>query len=223
VFFWFLREYPNPPHEARPHRNLGDVLRQIPEVLGGEKNFRLFLVMRSLGQAHMILVPFLAWQFRKTLGLPEAFIGHLVQAQMLGGLLGNALAGYWGDRQGAKGPLEFSRLLTFGLCSLAAWVSAPWAALGIFFLLGVVINVNNISENMFLLEVIKPEKRPILISMQSILLMPVLILFGLVSEWLFQASNDLSAQALVAGLLTLSSYWVLRSIRKLEPTSVPVV
>ena len=49
--------------------------------------------------------------------------------------------------------------------------------------------------------------------MQSLLLMPVTLGFGLASKWLFQATGDLRAQGIVAALLLLTSFLILRRIR----------
>ncbi len=219
VFFYMVREAPDPDHAARPHRSLREFLVQIPAVLAAEKNFRRFIWVRSLGQAHVIIIPFLALHFRKELGLPDNALGHFVQAQMFGGLLGNLLAGYYGDRLGARKPLLFSRLIALSLCVAVIFVSAPWAAVLCFFAIGLIININQVSENMLLLEIASPENRPALVAMQSLLLMPVTLGFGLASKWLFQATGDLRAQGLVAFMLLVTSFLILRRIRIARPSS----
>jgi len=213
VFFYMIREYPDPPHEARPHRSMREVLMNIPKVLASEKNFRLFILVRSLGQAHVIVIPFLALYFRRSMGLGDHALGYFVQAQMAGGLLGNIFAGYVGDKLGAKLPLQCSRAVALLLCVAAIFTTAPWAAIACFFLIGIVININQISENMLILELASPENRPALVAMQSILLMPVTLLFGLTSKWLFQATENVQAQGAVAAVLILVSLLILNRIR----------
>ena len=212
-FFYQIREYPDPPNTTRPHRSFRDVLAEIPAVLAKEKAFRRFMWVRSLGQAHVIVIPFLALHFRKHLGLPDNALGGFVQAQMIGGLIGNVFTGYFGDRLGSRLPLMISRCIAFSLCIAAAFVSAPWAAIACFFAIGLIININQIAENLMVLELASPENRPALLAMQSLLLMPVTLLFGLASKWLFQATDDPSAQGAVAALLILGSFLILRRIR----------
>lgn len=213
VFFSLIRELPDPPHEARPHRGPLDVLRSIPAMLTGNADFKRFLCFRALGQAHVILVPFLAIGFRARLGLPEVFLGYFVQAQMFGGVAGNLLAGLWGDRAGSHRPLSAARISGILLCAAAPFIASPGPAIACFFLLGLLINVNNTSENMLLLELSSPEQRPSLIAMQSIILVPTLLGFGLLSRWLHQYSGNLVAEAIAAGLLLCLSQLTLMRLR----------
>jgi MFS family permease len=213
VFFALIRELPDPPHEARPHRGPLDVLRSIPAMLTGNGDFKRYLAFRALGQAHVILVPFMAISFRARLGLPEVFLGYFVQAQMFGGVAGNLMAGVWGDRAGSHKPLAAARLSGIVLCAAAPFIAGPAPAIASFFLLGLLINVNNTSENMLLLELSSPEQRPSLIAMQSIILVPTLLAFGLLSRWLHQFSGNLVAEAVAAGLLLTLSHLTLMRLR----------
>lgn len=212
VCFSLLREYPDPPHEARPHRELGDVLKKIPQVLREEHIFRRYMLARALGQAHFIILPFMALHFRGVLGLPESFLGRIVQAQMLGGLLGAVIAGYLGDRKGAKLPICIARGLMLITCAATFWVSAPWQALACFFLIGMVVYMLNISEYTFVLELTTSERLPSMVAVQSLLLMPVTLGFGLLSKWLFQAGEGIAWHGLVSGLFLLVSLWLLSRI-----------
>lgn len=210
VFFFLVRELPDPPHAARPHRSLGDVLRVAPQVLREEKSFRRFLASRAFGQAHFILLPFLALEIRAKLQLPESFLGQLVVSQMIGGLLGGAIAGFWGDKSGSLGPIRLARFIVLALCLGCFWISQPWMALGAFFLVGVFVNILNISENTFVMDLVTPERLPALIAMQSLLLMPATLLFGLVSKWLHQCGPGLGWHCLATGLLVGISLLLLR-------------
>lgn len=212
-FFYQLRELPDPPDASKPKRSFGAVLREAPAVLRENHAFRRFLWVRSLGQAHFLVIPFLALHFRETMHLPQSFLGQIVQVQMLGGLAGNLIAGFWGDRSGAKKPLGLARILALALCAMASWVCYPSLALLAFFLIGVFININNISEYMFLLEIAPPEKLPTLVALQSLLFLPVTLFFGLASKWLYQITGDVSWPCLVGGLFILLSLHLLSKIQ----------
>lgn len=212
-FFYQLKELPDEePKDPKPKRSFWDVLKGAPLILRENHAFRRFLWARSLGQAHFLVIPFLALHFRDRLQLPQSFLGQIVQAQMLGGLAGNLIAGLWGDRAGAQKPLFLARALALVLCAMASWVAAPSLALLAFFLIGVFININNISEYMFLLELAPAEKLPTLVALQSLLFLPVTLLFGLASKWLYQITGDVSWPCLVGGVFVLVSMQILRKI-----------
>lgn len=213
IFFAMIRELPWPETQERPKRSMQDVFKMIPKVLREEHSFRLFMVARALGQAHVIVIPFLALQLRKRLNLEESALGSFVQAQMLGGLLGNLLTGYLGDRLGARLPLLVSRGLALGLCVIAILARSEMTAMLCFLLIGLVININQIAENLLVLELASPANRPALLAMQSIFLMPVTLAFGLLSKTLFQASGNLLAPAAIAGLFILCSFIILKKIK----------
>lgn len=212
IFFSMLRERPDPPSAARPHREFSDVLRMIPQILREEKIFRRFMIARALGQSHFILIPFLALHFRSVMKLPESFLGSIVLAQMLGGLLGSLISGVWGDRHGSKSPIVLARIIMLLLCATVFWVSSPWMALSVFFGIGMVVNILNISEYNFVLDLTTPQNQPAMVAMQSLLLMPVSLGFGLLSRWLFSWDPSLALHGLVAGLFILVSLVYLKRI-----------
>lgn len=219
LFFYKLRELPDRPRTSVIKRGFGDVLREAPSVLRKYSAFRRFLWIRSLGQAHFLVIPFLALHFRETMSLPQSFLGQIVQAQMLGGLAGNLIAGLWGDRSGARKPLCLARILALSLCAMASWISHPSLALLAFFLIGVFININNISEYMFLLEIAPPEKLPTFVALQSLLFLPVTLFFGLASKWLYQITGDVSWPSLAGGVFLLLSLYLLA---RFVPARAPV-
>jgi MFS family permease len=124
-------------HEPKPHRRgLGESLRQVPVLLRGDRRLRHYLIGSALGNSLIIVMPFLSLHALSVLGKPESFAGFLVISQMVGGILGNIVAGYLGDRFGGKVPLMTGIAMFIGLTWWAVIAGAEWEFLGVFFLLG---------------------------------------------------------------------------------------
>lgn len=108
-----MRE-PTPPSLPRQSR-VRDRMRDIPRLIGADRDFRNFLVAQGLAMASRIGAPFYALHAAATLDMSGATLGLLTLAFLGADTVSNLIWGYLGDRWGFKAPF------TIGL---ALWVAS---------------------------------------------------------------------------------------------------
>jgi MFS family permease len=196
----------------KQHPSLLSYLRLLPEVMRRDRNYRIFLVGRSVAYLSMMAGGFYivygAEKFAISGGQVGAFNAMLVGSQTVM----NLLWGMLGDRKGHKIVLAGS-VLAMALAAIAALaVPDRWVLWLVFFLQGAAFAGENVSGLNIILEFCAPEDRPTYIGLTNTLLAPSRALAPLVGGWLAAVwgySPLFLATALVsllgAGLLAL---WV---------------
>lgn len=215
VCFALVREPPAPPDRDRPA--FGVFLREGWGVLRKDARFRLFLYAQLLAGMTTMAFPFYILQARRVSGLPEAEVGTLVVAQMLGGLALNPLWGWWGDRYGKLSLLKLlaatsvvSPLVAIALLSLPELsVTGRLAGYAVaFFLVGVTLSGGFIADLGYLMEISPDDRRPEYSGYMNALVAPIrllpLVAGGLVEILSFQFLFALAVIAVWARLRVLS-------------------
>jgi MFS family permease len=162
LFSWaalaLVRE-PVPSHSG-PRRTSGTFLRDVIGIVRRDRNFRRFLVARSLlalgrlGTGFVTVSAIHRWQ------VPDSSVGLYTVAMLAGQTLGSLGVGFLADRRGHKLSLELAALSS-ALAFTAAWLapSAMWLHAA-FASLGFSLGATMVSGTLVSLEFSVPQRRP---------------------------------------------------------------
>ena len=212
VVFVHIREgsYIRQTRNAKP--GLRGNFREIGQIVRADRLLVRYAVTVSVVNAMFIMVPFLPIHALRVTKRPDSFLGFLVIAQMAGGILGNALAGYTGDRYGGRNVIFLGRvLLTIGTV-WAAFAGASWMFIGIFFLQGWGSFSNMVGVQTMTIEFCPVEKRSTYLAIIATANVPFMLLCSLGGSWLWRATQNFTVLSLAAGSLLLLSLALLISI-----------
>ncbi len=161
-----------------------DFLREGIAVFRTDHRFRLFVYAQWLGGAVVMALPFYILQVIAIQGSASE-VAFLLAAQTAGGLLSNALWGWWGDRHGKRSLLEgvaalraAPPLLTVVWVSIAgAWAVPSLAGFAVvFLLLGALGNGATIAMLGYLMEISPNHRRPAYSGYFNVLVAPAALL-----------------------------------------------
>ena len=135
-------------------------MRQLPELLRSDHNFRRFLVSRSVDGSRLDGLRLRHRRRGATLAHPDSTVGLYTAALMVGQMTGNIAFGFLADRLGHKLCMELGMLSSFLGFALA--LAAPVAELYflVFVLLGIGSAAVMVSGILIVLEFCEPERRP---------------------------------------------------------------
>lgn len=211
IFFSLVHETDLPLPSNRPNVTLLDNVRQMPHLLRGATRFNDYLITRSLMNGIFIMTPFMAIHALRILHQPDSFMGSLVTAQMAGAIAGNVLAGYLGDRFGGKLPMVLSRVLLILTSLWAAFANQAWAFLGIFFLYGLALFMNQVGTGTLSLEICPKDRRPTYLAIIAFFTAITMLAVSLLSAAFWKLSGSFSVLALLTlVLLVLSLVYLIR-------------
>jgi len=196
IVFCFLKEpdIPRPPKPERP--TFGKTLRLLPVAWKSNQRFRYFLLARAFGAGFFIVLPFIPIHAKNTTGLGESFIGQLVVAQMIGGLLGNIAAAYVGDKYGSRVILITARLLFLLGSVLALWVESALGFYVVYVALGLALQLNMAGQMTLTIEVAPNDNRPSYVALITTLSAPFMLSAWGISSTLRGFSDSLLLPAL---------------------------
>lgn len=206
------------PRRSRPaQQSFAEFVRGIPALVASDRRFQLFLWARIPVHAAYILVPFLGIHALGVLNKPDAYLGSLLTFNMLGSLVGFALAGYSGDRHGGK----LSMLLAHGgwlaVAALTPFARESYQFQALFAMLGAALSLSAVGLSTLDLEITPLDRR---VSFQAIL--GAFTLLGMVGSSLLSAfirelTQDIWALCLPTLLLTLISLGLFLNIEEPRP------
>ena len=194
-----------------PRRSTTEYLRELPNVLRNDLNFRNFLIARfvlaiaEMGSGFLTVAAIQQW------AIADSMVASFTTASLVGQTIASLIMGVLADRYGHRLSLEVSAVaatLAFG----AAWFAPdPSWYLPVFFLLGYFTGARIVSGTLVVMEFCVPEKRPTYIGLASTITgigsaIAPLIGVGLVEigfDWAFAASTLTSLTALL-----MLRYWV---------------
>lgn len=208
VFAMIRETKPLPPHPDKPTRSFAENMRSLPELLRDQPGYRRFVRSKFLGISIFIPAPFLALHALSAAGREPEFLGTLVIAQMLGSISGHCLAGWIGDRHGAKIPIVLARIALILLCILALFCRSATGFTALFALFGLGLGLNEVGEEALSMEITDSDRRPTCIALSSaVSFIGMLLAAGLSTllkslTGIIQPALILAAFALTAGLIT---------------------
>ncbi len=201
VLFLRIRE-PFHAHRLRAtRRTFSENLRNLPELLRGDANLRNYTFMRICATGIFVMVPFMAIHALEVTGEPKAFLGKLVMAQMVGFIGGNVVAGYLGDRYGARLPTLIARVFIMATCLLSAMTATSVGFLTAFLCFGAGTGMMAVGATSLSIDICPPERRPTYVAFLTSLMMPSMLLMAGVSAGLRSLSSSFGLLAGAAFVL----------------------
>ncbi len=220
AIFVFLRETDFPePSPIEPGNWYRKQLGVFREILSVPSPFRRMLAVRITGLAFLCIAPFLSITALEVTGQPESVLGRFVTVQMIGGILGNFLAGWLGDRFGGRSILIITKAIQILLCLLLVTASSPTSFLIAFFLFGMVFFMNQIGEQTLGIELSPQRRRTAYLALLNFSYLPGSLLASLFAWFMHRHFNAFFPTAITAALMAMSSLFLLLRIR--EPRNEP--
>jgi MFS family permease len=221
LVFALVRETSAPPkREKDSPRRLTDNLRSLHGLVREDRQLRGVLLARVFACGIFVMAPFMSIHALEVTGQPESFLGYLVAAQMVGGILGNIAAGYAGDRWGGKALILLAAGLLVVTCVLAALARVPWNFLVVFFLFGLGFAFNRVGGATLGIEICPIERRPTYMALWMFVgAAGMLVAAGLSTAVRELSGRFLPAAIISAACMALALYFTarLREPRALRP------
>jgi MFS family permease len=178
-----LNREPDSP-TIKTHPSFLYYIKQLPNVLQRDRNYRIYLVSRSVANLGSMAAGFFIVYGAEQYGVDGAMAGFLTGAMVGSQTLWNLLWGVLGDRKGHKLVLTGSALM-MALAALAPLLMTSPAVLWVvFFLLGAAAGGETVSGLNIILEFCAPEDRPTYIGLTNTLLAPLKALAPILGGWL---------------------------------------
>ena len=201
AIFALIRETPTTfaDKERRKKPALGENLKTVPSIIRSDATLRNYLVSRGLMNGIFVMIPFLSIHALRVLEKPESFLGYLVMAQMIGAIVGNAVAGYLGDQKGGKAAMVLSRGIFLLLALWTSIASSEWEFFWIFFLFGAAFYGNQVGTTTLCVEICPPARRATYLGIMATLSAPSMILASILSTLLWSGWENYTLLALATG------------------------
>jgi MFS family permease len=212
VFYTIIEPQTAPKH--RVGLSFYENLRRLPRIVPGQTDFLWTVVSRFFRSGMMIGMPFVGLYALKKLGKSEDFLGELIVAQMIGSVCGNFLAGYWGDKSGAR-PATLTAILCFLPVTLAIpMASTPLHFFALFVLFGFSFSATDVGFQALILEVCPQKDMATFLSLGAILNVPSMVLAGLLGAFLWTRSGSMVDLMLATGICVVISALLLVNVRE---------
>lgn len=222
-FFTLIRETGPSVHSKAKGLTFGENLQSMPGLMRGDSQLRNFISARALINGIYVAIPFLAIHALTTTGNPQSHIGFLITVQMIGGITGNLLAGFLGDRFGGKKAVGAGTAVCFLAFLLPIWAKSEILFLLIFFLLGVAVNCLMVGLGTLSFEIAHPPRRSTYFALMMAVNFPTMLLASGVSSIVRGLNQSFAVMCVLSLLcLALSSVFLVRikNPRKLRDAAV---
>tara|TARA_R110002096_G_scaffold215310_15_gene403196 strand:+ start:19885 stop:21141 length:1257 start_codon:yes stop_codon:yes gene_type:complete len=217
TIFLFLREtdYPEPvPHSKDWY---GKQIRIFGEIFSSRSAFRRMLMVRISGLGFLCVAPFLSITALEVTNLPESTLGRFVTVQMLGGITGNFLAGWLGDRFGGKAVLLTAKSLQLGLCTFLVVTSSYSGFMVAFFLFGMVFFMIQVGDQTLGIELAPRSRRAAFLASLNFSYIPGSLIASFLAWFMHRQFDAFYPTAISAAVMVALSLLLLSGIR--EPRS----
>lgn len=201
-------------------------LAQLPSILRGDRNFRRYLLSRSVVHLGTMAVGFFTVYGQERFAVGGVQIGIFTALLVASQACMNLVWGMFADRLGHKIVLTVAPVLMLAAV-LTAWLAPTIEWLMVtFVLLGIYLAADNVSAFNIIVEFAPEQYRPTYIGLTNTLLAPALTLSPLIGGWLatILGYGGLFAAALLAAAVggLLMYYWVdePRRMRPVAPLGV---
>jgi len=224
VFFTFILETGVSPHTKEKGWKLRENLRSIPRLVTGDVQLRNYLFNRALINGIYIAIPFLAIHALEKTGRPASYLGFLLTVQMIGGVAGNMLAGYFGDRRGGKMVVLAGTLTCLVVFLLPIWGEREWIFLATFFILGLSVSGTLVGISTLAFEVAQPARRATCLAVMMVVNFPSMLLASAISTLVWSTTRSFILACLLSlTCLVLSILFLLRieEPRKKRKPTIP--
>lgn len=221
ILFSLVRERPHPSPPPHDHVSLWQNVRRIPHMLRTDRQLVTYILTRNLMNGSQLFLPFLAIQAKTVTERGTDFVGELVMAQMLGGIIGNLGWGFVGDHFGCK-PLMIG--VRVGVMVVAVWSALAGGAMefrALFLVLGLVMSGHGVSTSAMTLEMLPRKDRATYLSVLALTGPPAMLLFALLCAGVTGVMKHAGLQAqtypLLVGLAAVALSLSLIAATRLRP------
>lgn len=212
ISFCLFKEVPKPFDANRPKRNLVENLRAMPALLRSDPLYRRFITVRILSSAPFVLTPFLGLHAVSVTGGNGAFLGAIVQAQTLGGIVGNIASGWMGDRYGGRLPMKWSQVGYLLVCIGAVFSHSEWAFLLTYLLLGAAQSGYLVGQQTLAIELSPDDRRPSYFALISVILFVGMLFIAGLSTLLQTLFASVIPAAIVVAIAMIGAHFMLEKI-----------
>ncbi len=223
---WFFLSLTREPaiHNNKPAVSELDYLRSLPQVLGKDRNLRMYLLAQVLFSLNGMASGFLVVYAVKTWNMPDAQASGFTIAMQVGLALANLLFGFLADRKGHKLNLELCVLISILSLGIAIVAPNPLWFFPIFFLRGAIGAGTYISGVSIVYEFTDAENRATYIGLANTIPGIMAAIAPLIGGWLAGAVSY-QAMFILAAILGVISWAVfhfaVREPRQLNASRVP--
>ncbi len=210
-FFTFIRETGPSQHAKAKALSFRENVQSMPALVRGDPQLRNFIITRALINGIYIAIPFLAIHALHTTGKPQSHIGFLITVQMIGGITGNLLAGFLGDRFGGKKAVGTGIAACLLAFLLPIGGKSEILFLLIFFLLGVSVNCVLVGLGTLSFEIAHPPRRSTYFALMSVINFPTMLLASGIATLLRSTNQSFTLMCALSLLcLAFSAVFLLR-------------
>lgn len=189
-----------------------EYLLGLPLLLRHHPSLIKLIFARFTSMGYLMLVSFMSIHALKITERPNADMGHLVLANMIGALCGNVFAGWWGNRHGGHAIMLLSRFICLALSVALLFVQSFDGFLLAFFFWGFGYFVDRVGDLTLSAELCPFEGRPIYQSILGFCQMLCLITAVTMSGWLYRFTQSFHAVIILSGVFAAASILILRTI-----------
>lgn len=155
---------------------LRQYLTGLIPMISQNQLLKRFILMRGTGFGFMIIIPFLGLHAMRVTASNESFVGLLLVAHMVGGMIGNITAGLLGDHLGSKIPLVLSKCCFLVMAAGVLFNTSAWGFYAIYFLFGFAFFVDQIAATALMTSLAPKTRRPTFMAIVSFISVPSLFL-----------------------------------------------
>jgi len=217
LIFLQIREV-QPPDAGKHHSaaNLRDNLVNMLGILRTDRVFQPLLWSRLLSMGYLIPAPFFGLHALRVTGQPEAWLGHLVILQMVGGVIANAVGSLLGDRFGGKMLIVASRFSMLAVCVLLPLAGSKLAFEVLFFVYGLGFAMQHVGFTTVFSKIIPSDSRPSYVGLQAGLTLPATLLAAGIGGVLMQMFGNVLWPSLAALVFLAFSTVLLVRVREMR-------
>jgi predicted MFS family arabinose efflux permease len=227
IAFACIKEPLPAPRPPKLVPTLRENLRRVPGLFRASPAFGWIVASRFFRAGMLIGMPFLSIYVLGKLSLKQDFIGYLIICQMVGSVVGNVIAGSWGDRSGSRPATLLALLLFLPLAIYIPFAASAPSFYLIFAGFGFCFSATDVGLQALMLEICPDHDRTLYLSLGQFLTVPSMIIASLLGSWLWTRTGSMTALmiatvisvAISAGLLVrMERYRILfRHVLRLAP------
>ncbi|MEZ0389681.1 MAG: MFS transporter [Verrucomicrobium sp.] len=207
----------------RPPFRYGRYLSALPAMLKSQPLLIRLVVARFTGMGYLMLAGFMGIHVLGVTDRPQAAMGHLMLASMIGALFGNGFAGWLGNRHGGKVLMLLSRCLCLGICLVLPFLNTFTAFLALYFIWGFGLFVDKVGDLTFSAELCPFVNRPTYQAMLAFFQMISLLGSVSLGGWVYTLSGSFHVLTVLSGLFATISILVLHTIPEVRKKHLPPV
>ncbi len=158
--FYRIHEPASPPAE-HANQSFLSYIREVPNILKTDKQFRRFILIENLASFSIMILPFYMIYAKDVFASSHSYLGQYLLFQVTGTILSNFIWGYMASRTSARVIVRLCIYLgsTIPLLAIILVRTTPLLYSMVFFLLGFIISGRLIGFEPYLLDIAPDNRR----------------------------------------------------------------